>query len=123
MFFSDKINPLAIQSVFEVIACLLVCIFFVNIVVCMLQGKRNTTLISRRLAAILRERGWPPPDNQEVPPRGTGFQLLQLCRTACTKYVLAVYKRWKTNRHNVHTSVGNYDANDWYSIVTCIYSR
>ena len=53
--------------------CLLVCIFFVNIEVYMLQGKKKYNIDIERLAAILRERGWPPPVHQEVPPRGTGF--------------------------------------------------
>ena len=45
---------------------------------------------------------------------------LSNCNKPCAKYVLAVYKSWQTNRGNVRTSVGNYEANDWYSLVTCI---
>ena len=55
----------------------------------MLQGKKKYNIDIERHAAILRERGWPH-DNQEVPPRGTGFLLLQLCRTA-TSHVLSMF--------------------------------
>ena len=106
--------------------CLLVCIFFVNIEVYMLQGKKKYNIDIERLAAILRERGWPPPDASRSAPTGYWFLIasaLSNCNKPCSKYVLAVYKCWQTNRGNVRTSVGNYEANDWYSIVTCIYSR
>ena len=92
----------------------------------LLQGKKKYNIDIERLAAILRERGWPPPDASRSAPKGYWFLVasaLSNCNKPCAKYVLAVYKCWQTNRGNVRTSVGNYEANDWYSIVTCIYSR
>ena len=113
-------NPFAIHSVFEVMVCLLVCIFFVNIVVYMLQGKKEYKIDIERLLLFLGRGAGLLLMHQEVPPRGTGFQLLQLCQTATSHVLSAMYKCWKTNRGNLRTSVGNYEADDWYSIVTCI---
>ena len=89
-------------------------------------GEKEYNIDIERLTAMLMERGWPPPDASRSAPKGYWFSIasaLSNCNKPCAKYVLAVYKCWQTNRGNVRTSVGNYDANDWYSIVTCIYFR
>ena len=65
-------NPRAIHSVFEVMVCLLVCIFFVNIVV-YVAGKKKYNIDIERLLLFLGRGAGLLLMHQEVPPRGTGF--------------------------------------------------
>ena len=63
-----------------------------DIVLYMLQGKKKYNIDTKRLAAILRERAWPPDESRSA-PKGYWFSMasaLSNCNKPCSKYFFVV---------------------------------
>ena len=74
------------------------------------QGRTKYNIDPARFVAVLIDRGQPPLEASRKAPCGYWFLVavsLSGCSRPSDKYVLAVYKYWRSNRGNLHTLLGN----------------
>ena len=81
------------------------------------QGRTKYNINTERLVAVLKERGQPPLDASRKAPCRYWFLVavsLSGCSRPSDKYVLTVYKYWRSNRGNLHTLLGNLIISNLY---------
>eukprot|EP00731_Ephydatia_muelleri_P009915 Em0005g501a len=72
-------------------------------------GRTKYNIDPARFVAVLIDRGQPPLEASRKAPCGYWFLVavsLSGCSRPSDKYVLAVYKYWRSNRGNLHTLLG-----------------
>ena len=75
-----------------------------------LQGRIKYNIDIQHHVAVLKERGQPPLNASGKAPCGYWFLVavsLPGCSRPSDKYVLTVYKYWRSNRGNLRTLLGN----------------
>ena len=84
------------------------------------QGRTKYNIDPAHFVVVLIDRGQPPLEASRKAPCGYWFFVavsLSGCSRPSDKYVLAVYKYWRSNRGNLHTLLGNrkdHDMSDGY---------